>query len=62
LAATEELKALWWNRPKCVFLPRGSGAEVKPRFSAGEKSGAGMDMPWRAGLAVSATGKGQVRG
>lgn len=62
-AVKEELKALWWYRPKCMLLPHGSGAETKSGFSAGEKSGAGVDVFRRVGLAASAaTGMGEVGG
>lgn len=42
-AVGEELKAAWGYGPKCMFLPHASGAEAKPGFSAGEKSGAGVN-------------------
>lgn len=62
-AVTEELKALWWYRPKCILLPHGSRAENISDFSAGEKSRSGVDVLWRAGLAASAdTGMGEVGG
>lgn len=42
-AVRGEIKAAWGYGPKCMFLPHASGAEAKPGFSAGEKSGAGVN-------------------